>query len=160
MQRLEPADTIQLLPLFDAYTLGLGRDVEPLLPQTYKRLVFRPQGWISAVVLVNGAIQGVWQHTTRRAQTSVQVQMDSFLEERQLGQLPHALVQERYKRHMVALFDLAAACGLLLGCHNLLVSFSTVSAHGWSRSGAATGGVAAGRLRRRLSAWLDRSFYT
>jgi len=75
MQQLEPQDTIHLLPLFDAYTLGLGRDVEPLLPQAYKRLVFRPQGWISAVVLVNGAIQGVWQHTTRRAQTRVKVQM-------------------------------------------------------------------------------------
>jgi hypothetical protein len=77
MQRLAPADTIQLLPLFDAYTLGLGRDVEPLLPQAYKRLVFRPQGWISAVVLVNGSIKGVWQHTTRRAQTSVKIQMFS-----------------------------------------------------------------------------------
>ena len=75
MQQLEPADTIHLLPLFDAYTLGLGRDVEPLLPQAYKRLVFRPQGWISAVVLVGGAIRGVWQYTTRRDQTSVKVQM-------------------------------------------------------------------------------------
>jgi len=75
MQQLEPADTIHLLPLFDAYTLGLGRDVEPLLPQIHKRLVFRPQGWISAVVLVGGAIQGVWQHTTRRDQTNVKVQM-------------------------------------------------------------------------------------
>src|SRR6266545_33488 len=75
MQQLEPRETIHLLPLFDAYPLGLGRDVEPLLPQAYKRLVFRPQGWISAVVLVGGAIQGVWQHTTRRDQTRVQVQM-------------------------------------------------------------------------------------
>lgn len=75
MQQLKTPETIHLLPLFDAYTLGLGRDVEPLLPQTYKRLVFRPQGWISAVVLVNGSIKGVWQHTTRRVQTSVKVQM-------------------------------------------------------------------------------------
>jgi hypothetical protein len=75
MQELGPANTIHLLPLFDAYTLRLGRDVEPLLAQAYKRLVFRPQGWISAAVLVHGAIQGVWQYTTRRAQTSVKVQM-------------------------------------------------------------------------------------
>jgi hypothetical protein len=75
MQRLEAPDTIHLLPLFDAYTLGLGRDVEPLLPQAYKCQVFRSQGWISAVVLVNGSIKGVWQYTTRRAQTSVKVQM-------------------------------------------------------------------------------------
>ena len=44
MQQLEPQATIHLLPLFDAYTLGLGRDVEPLLAQVYKRLVFRPAG--------------------------------------------------------------------------------------------------------------------
>jgi len=75
MQQLEAADTIHLLPLFDAYMLGLGCDVEPLLPQTYKRLVFRAQGWISAVVLVGGAIRGVWQYTTRRDQTRVKVQM-------------------------------------------------------------------------------------
>jgi hypothetical protein len=75
MQQLEPLATVRLLPLFDAYTLGLGRDVEPLLPQAYKRLVFRPQGWISAVVLVNGAIQGVWQHATRRDQTNVTIQL-------------------------------------------------------------------------------------
>jgi hypothetical protein len=77
MQQLDRPDTIHLLPLFDAFTLGLGRDVEPVLPQAYKRLVFRPQGWISAVVLVHGAIQGVWQYTIRRAQTSVKVQMFS-----------------------------------------------------------------------------------
>ena len=77
MQRLPAPNTIHLLPLFDAYTVGLGRDVEPLLAQAYKRLVFRPQGWISAVVLVNGAIQGVWQHTSQRAHTVVKVQMFS-----------------------------------------------------------------------------------
>lgn len=75
MQCLEPSDTIQLLPLFDAYTIGMPRDVEPLLAQAYKSQVFRPQGWISAVVLVNGSIQGVWQQTTRRSQTIVKVRL-------------------------------------------------------------------------------------
>ena len=37
MQHLEApenaAGVVRLLPLFDAYTLGIGRDIEPLLPQ-------------------------------------------------------------------------------------------------------------------------------
>jgi hypothetical protein len=64
MQRLEETNTIHLLPLFDAYTFTLGRAGEALLAQAYLSQVFRPQGGISAVVLVKGAIQGVWQYTT------------------------------------------------------------------------------------------------
>jgi hypothetical protein len=79
MQKLEPAgeagQTVRLLPLFDAYTLGLGRDIEQLLPRAYKSRVFRPQGWISAVVLIDGRMGGVWEHATRHSQTTVKVRM-------------------------------------------------------------------------------------
>lgn len=78
MQRCEVTETeerVHLLPLFDAYTIGMPRDREPLLALASKELIFRPQGWISAVVLVNGSIQGVWRSTTRRAQTIVSVQL-------------------------------------------------------------------------------------
>jgi hypothetical protein len=75
MHHLEPAETIHLLPLFDAYTIGMPRDREQLLSLSSKSLVFRPAGWISAVVLVNGSIQGVWHSTPRRSQTVVKVQL-------------------------------------------------------------------------------------
>src|SRR5260221_9160748 len=75
MQRLSLAETIHLLPLFDAYTIGMPRAREQLLAGAYKRLVFRPAGWVSAVVLVNGSIQGVWHSTTRRSQTVVKVHL-------------------------------------------------------------------------------------
>ena len=75
MQHLEPSETIHLLPLFDAYTLGTPRHREQLLAAAYKKLVFRPQGWVSAVVLLNGSIQGVWQQTARRSQTTVKVSL-------------------------------------------------------------------------------------
>ena len=75
MQRLDPSETIRLLPLFDAYTIGMPRDREQLLDGANTRLVFRPQGWISAVVLVNGSIQGVWQQTARRSQSVVKVHL-------------------------------------------------------------------------------------
>jgi uncharacterized protein YcaQ len=77
MQRLEAAGVVRLLPLFDAYTLGLGRNLGPLLPHAYQNRVFRPQGWISAVVLVDGYMKGVWEYKIRRAQTSVKVRLFS-----------------------------------------------------------------------------------
>lgn len=78
MQKLEAVaapGVVRLLPLFDAYTLGLGRNIEPVLPRAYKSRVFRPQGWISAVVLVDGRMQGVWEYETRPSQTTVKVSM-------------------------------------------------------------------------------------
>jgi hypothetical protein len=78
MLNCEPANTaeqVRLLPLFDAYTIGMPRDREPVLALAHKAQVFRPQGWISAVVLVNGAIRGVWHATSRRLQTTVNVRL-------------------------------------------------------------------------------------
>ncbi|MCI0730593.1 MAG: winged helix DNA-binding domain-containing protein [Chloroflexi bacterium] len=77
MQGLKAPGVVRLLPLFDAYTLGLGRDLEPLLPKAYKSRVFRPQGWISAVVLVGGSMKGVWEYKIQRSQTIVKVHMFS-----------------------------------------------------------------------------------
>jgi hypothetical protein len=77
VQGLELSGLVNLLPLFDAYVLGDGRDIEPLLPKAHKSQVFRPQGWISAVVLVGGYIKGVWAHKSQRSQTIVKVHMFS-----------------------------------------------------------------------------------
>jgi hypothetical protein len=75
IQSALPAEQIHLLPLFDAYTIGVPRDCEPLLAQAYKRQVFNLQGWTFAVVLVNGSIQGVWHSTIRRSRTVVKVNL-------------------------------------------------------------------------------------
>lgn len=77
MQQREPPNEVRLLPLFDAYTLGLGRDLDPLLDRVHKSRVFRPQGWITAVVLVGGRMEGVWNYDARSAHTVVKVQMFS-----------------------------------------------------------------------------------
>lgn len=75
LQGLEVSGSVNLLPLFDAYVLGLGREVAPLLPKAYKSQVFRPQGWISAVVLVDGYMKGVWEYNIRRSQTIVKAHL-------------------------------------------------------------------------------------
>jgi Winged helix DNA-binding domain len=75
IQSCEPGEAVHLLPLFDAYTIGVPRDCEPLLSAAYKRQVFNLQGWTFAVILVNGSIQGVWHSTIRRAHTVLKVNL-------------------------------------------------------------------------------------
>ncbi len=75
IQSCEPVEEIRLLPLFDAYTIGVPRDCEPLLAPAYKRQVFNLQGWTFAVILVNGSIQGVWRSTIRRSQTVIKLNL-------------------------------------------------------------------------------------
>jgi hypothetical protein len=53
--------SIRLLPIFDSYLLA-HRDKEHLLSAQHYKRVYRNQGWISPVVLIDGAITGVWSH--------------------------------------------------------------------------------------------------
>jgi DNA glycosylase AlkZ-like len=75
LENAEHAETVRLLPLFDAYTFSLTYDSEALLAKKHQRHVFRPQGWISAVVLVNGVVRGVWNSATRRGQIIIRVRL-------------------------------------------------------------------------------------
>ncbi len=79
MQKSELTGSVNLLPFFDAYVLGIGRgrDIEPILSQPYQKLVYRPQGWISAVVLVDGIMKGMWEFKSRGSQTIVKLKMFS-----------------------------------------------------------------------------------
>jgi len=52
---------IRLLPIFDSYLLA-HREKEHLLSAQHYKRVYRNQGWISPVVLIDGAIAGVWSH--------------------------------------------------------------------------------------------------
>jgi hypothetical protein len=75
MQSLDAPRSVRLLPQFDAYVIGVARDCDAILPHAYKGRVYRPQGWISAVVLVDGRMQGVWTIDRQRAKGVVQVEM-------------------------------------------------------------------------------------
>ena len=66
--------SVRLLPQFDAYVVGLARDCGAILPPEFKSRVYRPQGWISAVVLVDGRIAGTWTYDRQR-RTVVKVNM-------------------------------------------------------------------------------------
>ena len=74
IESLSASGVVRLLPMFDSYVHGL-LDCDPLLPSAFRRLVFRPQAWISAVVLVDGLIRGLWEHKIKRSNTLVTVRM-------------------------------------------------------------------------------------
>jgi hypothetical protein len=74
MESRSATGSVRLLPMFDAYVHGL-LNYDQLLPAAVRRLVFRPQGWVSAVVLVDGRISGVWEYTVKPSRTIVTVRM-------------------------------------------------------------------------------------
>lgn len=69
----EPPHAARLLPLFDQYVVSSNRGVEALLPQAHRDAVFRQAGWISPVILVDGAIAGVWRHERKGAALAVEL---------------------------------------------------------------------------------------
>lgn len=61
LARAKPIEAVRLLPMFDPWTNDLPRKVDALLPTAHAAKVYRTAGWISAVVLVDGRIEGTWE---------------------------------------------------------------------------------------------------
>lgn len=67
-------ETARLLPAFDPWVAGASRACPAQLDAAHKARVFRPQGWISPVVLVNGRMAGVWRHARKAQRLLVEVE--------------------------------------------------------------------------------------
>lgn len=67
-------DSVHLLPYFDVYLLAHRFKEHFLKPQFYKR-VYRNQGWISPVVLINGEIAGVWSYKVSRKTIEIEIEL-------------------------------------------------------------------------------------
>jgi uncharacterized protein YcaQ len=52
---------VRLLPYFDTFLLGHSKK-EHLMLLEHRPQVYRPQGWIAPVVLVDGRVAAVWEH--------------------------------------------------------------------------------------------------
>ena len=63
---------INLLPYFDSFLLG-HREREHLAVLEHRPKIYRAQGWIAPVVLVNGRATAVWAHIIRGNHLSVKV---------------------------------------------------------------------------------------
>ena len=61
LMRTAPAASVQLLPPFDPYLMG-HQSRDHLFDKVHRWKVSRVAGWISAVVLVDGRVEGTWTH--------------------------------------------------------------------------------------------------
>jgi hypothetical protein len=50
------------VPAFDQYVVGVTKHAHELLPGPHRDLVYRAQGWLSPVLLVDGKMLGTWRH--------------------------------------------------------------------------------------------------
>jgi uncharacterized protein YcaQ len=66
---------VRLLPYFDAFLLGHKVRTHLVASRDHKR-VYRAQGWIAPVILVDGRAVGVWAHA--REESGLQVRVTKF----------------------------------------------------------------------------------
>jgi hypothetical protein len=76
LRTAEPVRTVRLLPAFDQYVVAATRHAEHLLRGGTTDLVYRPQGWLSAVVLLDGMFAGTWRH--KRKGKKLEVELEPF----------------------------------------------------------------------------------
>lgn len=68
------APVVRLLPHFDPYMLAHA-DKAHLVEMRYYKRVYRNQGWLSPVVLLNGRVAGVWDYTRRGKTLALEVEL-------------------------------------------------------------------------------------
>jgi hypothetical protein len=70
--------TVRLLPGFDQYVIAATRHAEKLIAGTdteaLKPLIHRQQGWISAVLLIDGRMAGVWRFERKGRRIEVEIE--------------------------------------------------------------------------------------
>ena len=69
-----PQDVVRLLPGFDPFLLAHAAK-DHMIPDRHYKRVYRNQGWISPVVLVNGSIAGIWSCTKKGKSLSFKAEL-------------------------------------------------------------------------------------
>lgn len=73
-RELPPQRSVRLIPAFDQYVIGASRHAEHLLTGGSRSQIYRPQGWVSPVLLVNGLMQGVWRYEIKGSRVEVAIE--------------------------------------------------------------------------------------
>src|SRR2546427_12940477 len=66
--------TVRLLPSFDPFLLG-HRDRDHLVDRAHYKQVYKDQGWLAPVVLVDGHVAGTWSYQRHPRKLAVEVKM-------------------------------------------------------------------------------------
>jgi len=74
VREVPQARSVRLLPGFDQYVVTASCHADQLLPGDLRSRVYRPQGWISPVLLVNGFMRGTWRHELKGSRIEVTVE--------------------------------------------------------------------------------------
>ena len=77
LARARPAGAVRLLPAFDQHVVTAPRDVAAVVPESFRDRVYRPQGWLSPVVTVDGAARATWRHEA--AGSTLRVAVEPFV---------------------------------------------------------------------------------
>ena len=67
----EPPGVVRLLPAFDHHVVAAPRGAAAVLPAGRRADVYRPQGWLSPVILADGRMAGTWEHAVERGAARV-----------------------------------------------------------------------------------------
>jgi Winged helix DNA-binding domain len=70
----EPTGAVRLLPAFDQYVVAAPRDDDDVVDPAHRVRVYRPQAWLSPVLLVDGRMAGVWSHERKGERLLVEVE--------------------------------------------------------------------------------------
>jgi len=74
LREAKATKSVSLVPAFDQYVIGVSRHAEHLLAGAPRSRVYRPQGWVSPVLLVNGFMQGTWRHEIKGNRVEVVIE--------------------------------------------------------------------------------------
>lgn len=69
-----PERTVRLLPAFDQYVIAATKHADGLMPGDFRNRIYRQQGWLSPVLLVNGRMDGVWRSERRGSRLEVTIE--------------------------------------------------------------------------------------
>ena len=69
-----PSDVVRLVPAFDHYVVAATGHAAELMPGSFRDPVYRPQGWLSPVLLVGGRMEGVWSQQAKGCRLDVHIE--------------------------------------------------------------------------------------
>jgi hypothetical protein len=69
-----PSRSVRLLPAFDQYVITATKQADHLTPGPFKQKIYRPQGWLSAVLLVGGRMDGIWRQEAKGRRLLVMIE--------------------------------------------------------------------------------------
>jgi hypothetical protein len=69
-----PPAGVRLVPAFDQYVVAATRHAEALMPGDFRDRIYRPQGWLSPILLVAGRMDGVRRHERKGRRLLVSIE--------------------------------------------------------------------------------------